>query len=141
LSSYNAGDGVYWRIVTYLFRHIINAEVVGSAAFDLPDFGKLAVGLTAFWAVEAGAAGVIGARDFSDIPLAFPAVCVFFFFVMTGCRSLPLKLDRCRKFLVKSVRYFLTSALLSRRGARLMRHTVRDSLGPAVHQLHDSTRV
>jgi len=80
--------------VTYLFRHIINAEVVGSAAFDLPDFGKLAVGLTAFWAVEAGAAGVIGARDFSDIPLAFPAVCVFFFFVMTGCRSLPLKLDR-----------------------------------------------
>ena len=44
------------RIVTYLFRQIINAEVVGSVGFDLVAFGEFAIEAGDFSGVGAMAA-------------------------------------------------------------------------------------
>jgi hypothetical protein len=42
--------------VTYLFRHIINAEVVGSTGFDLDVFGRFAFEVGDLSGVDARAA-------------------------------------------------------------------------------------
>lgn len=59
--------------MTYLFRHIINAEVVGSAGFDLV-FDKFAIEVDDLSGVDARAAELNWAPTWSDAPLAFPPV-------------------------------------------------------------------
>lgn len=60
--------------MTYLFRHIINAEVVGSTGFDLDVFGRFAIEVGDLSGVDARAAELDWAAICTDPPLAFPPV-------------------------------------------------------------------